>query len=163
MPCKTQACNFGIRSKTSMKSQKVLGILRRNLWSCGTEEKKSAFNSLVRPLLDYSSCAWDPHLLSDTHCLERVQRHAARFICKEYRTTKGTTTALLKHLEWVPLEKQWKTNRLTMMYKIVNGWADISADAYLTPNTRSTRGNHKKFQKIRARTRAFENSFFLGQ
>ena len=103
------------------------------------------------------------YLQSHQYLNEFKDRQPGSFAKSTVYTTKGTITALLKHLEWVPLEKQRKINRLTMTYKIVNGWVDISAAAYLTPNTRSTRGNPKKFKQIRARTRSFENSFFLGQ
>jgi len=33
-----------------------------------------AFTVYVRPLLEYASCVWSPHLMKDIERLERVQR-----------------------------------------------------------------------------------------
>ena len=147
-------------SETCKKSQRVLGILRRNLWSCSPKVKELAYTTLVRPLLEYSSTAWDPHLKSDIHCLERVQRQAARFILNDCSTTPGTVTNLLKELDWLSLETQRKINRLTMMYKIINKLVDVQVDDILTSNTRISRGHTKKQLQIHTRTKVFDNSFF---
>jgi len=35
---------------------------------------RRAFTVYVRPLLEYASCVWSPHLITDIQRLERVQR-----------------------------------------------------------------------------------------
>ena len=37
------------------------------------------YKSLVRPILEYSSPLWSPHLKKDIATLEKVQRRASRF------------------------------------------------------------------------------------
>ena len=44
------------------KANRSLGFIRRNLGSCPAKVKEQAYMSLVRPHLEYSSSAWDPHL-----------------------------------------------------------------------------------------------------
>ena len=39
-----------------------------------------AYTTLCRPLLEYATEAWDPHLTKDIDALERVQSQAVRFI-----------------------------------------------------------------------------------
>ena len=43
------------------KANQMLGLLRRNLSACDPAVKEAAYMSLVRPLIEYASCAWDPH------------------------------------------------------------------------------------------------------
>ena len=41
------------------KASRTLGFLRRNLGECSMEVKSTAYTSLVRPVLDYASPAWN--------------------------------------------------------------------------------------------------------
>ena len=61
------------------KANKTLGFVRRNLSECTFQVKCVAYTTLVLPRLEYSSTVWDPHLTSDVHTLEQVQRRAARY------------------------------------------------------------------------------------
>ena len=59
------------------KSNRTLGLLRRNLWNCKSEVKDTAYKYLVRPQLEYACAVWDPHLKNDSYNIEMVQRRAA--------------------------------------------------------------------------------------
>ena len=63
----------------STKAQQKLGVIKRNLNKCSTHIKAVAYTSLVRPILEYASAAWDPHSQNNIKTLERIQRQAARF------------------------------------------------------------------------------------
>ena len=58
----------------STKAQQTLGVIRRNLNKCPTHIKAVAYTSLVRPILEYASAAWDPHSQNNINTLERIQR-----------------------------------------------------------------------------------------
>jgi hypothetical protein len=45
---------------------------------------------LVRPLLEYASCVWDPHLRKDTNKVEKVQAFALKISLKEWYITYDT-------------------------------------------------------------------------
>ena len=45
---------------TVSKANKVLGLLRRNLYSCSPFVNETSYMSLVRPRLEYCSSIWDP-------------------------------------------------------------------------------------------------------
>ena len=63
----------------STKAQQTLGVIRRNLNKCPTHIKAVAYTSLVRPILEYASAAWDPHSQNNIKALERIQRQAHDF------------------------------------------------------------------------------------
>jgi len=78
----------------------------------------------VRPLLEFLSTAWDPHLAKDVHQLECVQRWAARFVMNDYcRTT--SVTSFLNQLEWSPLSVCRRNSHLVAFYKAVNNLSPV--------------------------------------
>ena len=63
------------------------------------EVKSTAYASLVRPVLDYASPAWDPTSTDDIVKLEKVQRQAARFVHGNYsERNPGCVTRMVKEL-----------------------------------------------------------------
>ena len=106
--------------ETIKKAQRVQNVIRRNLWSCNSEVKTTAYLSLVRPLLEYASSAWDPSTRKNIDSLERVQRQAARFCKSNYSRELGTVTKLLEELEWDTLQSRRKQQKLCMLYKMKN-------------------------------------------
>ena len=56
---------------TAAKANKTLAFVRPNLSKCTSQVKFVAVTTMVRPRLEYSSTAWDPHLTSDVHTLEK--------------------------------------------------------------------------------------------
>jgi chemotaxis methyl-accepting protein methylase len=49
-------------NKITIQETSILGFLRRNLKHCSKTLKETAYTSLVRSVLDYSSTVWDPYL-----------------------------------------------------------------------------------------------------
>ena len=47
-------------SNMCTKANRTLGFLRRNLYLCPQDVKEAAYRGLVRPVLEYGSCNWDP-------------------------------------------------------------------------------------------------------
>ena len=64
----------------SSKGNQILGLLRRNLFSCSTKVKSIAYKTLVRPRLEYCASVWDPYQKEYINQLEAVQRRSARFV-----------------------------------------------------------------------------------
>ena len=60
-------------SEISSKATKTLGFLRRNL-----ALKEVAYQSLVRPQLEYAAPIWHPYNEIETKKVEKVQKTAAR-------------------------------------------------------------------------------------
>ena len=87
-------------------AQQTLGVVRRNLNKCPTHIKAVAYTSLVRPILEYASAAWDPHSQNNIKTLERIQRQAARFCTNNYSREPGSVTKLLQELGWKPFKRE---------------------------------------------------------
>ena len=61
------------------KANQTLGFLRRT-WFYPQEIKTMAHFTLVRLILEYASCTWDPHKIGQENRLEGIQRRAACFV-----------------------------------------------------------------------------------
>ena len=96
-----------------------MGVIKRNLANCNQEVKVTAYQAIVRPLLEYATSAWDPHGKGHINALETVQRQAARFRKKEFGKEPGTVSRLMSELDWQSLETRRKISRVTMFFKMV--------------------------------------------
>ena len=142
------------------KAKRVLGLVCRNLHPCNTDLKATAYKSLVRPHLEYSCTVWDPHNQGLIQKLEAVQRRAARFACRNY-DRHSSVTKMLEDLKWDSLQMRRQANRLTLLYKSINGQVAIPAQTFLTPVVRPTRRNNSQaFIRPQASKDAYKNSFF---
>ena len=78
------------------KANRTLGFLRRNLYQCPRDVKEAAYKGLVRLILEYGSCVWDPQGVVLQEEIEKVQNRAARFIMSNYCFETGRMTGILK-------------------------------------------------------------------
>ena len=142
------------------KGLKTLGFLRRNLpgRSCSRETKTTCYNALVRPVMEYASCIWDPHTNKATSKAEAVQRSAARYVMNNF-SRRSSVTAMTDELKWKTLEHRRATSKVTMMYRICNKLIDIPDNQLVPLNTR-TRGHTKRFFVPRSRTSLLRDTFF---
>ena len=93
------------------------------------------FNALVRPILEYGCCAWDPYRNNQINKLELVYKRAARFITKNHNREHGSTKLNMTSLGWIPLFERRAKIKLTMLHKILNNEIHIPSDD-LIPNKR---------------------------
>lgn len=73
------------------KARCRLWMLKRKLKYSTREVKLTAYKTLVRPLLEYSSVVWDPYTVKLINKIEQVQRLATRFIISNFRRTASVT------------------------------------------------------------------------
>ena len=118
------------------RGNQILGLLRRNLYSCTSNVKSVAYKALVRPRLEYCSSVWDPHQKDYIIAqLEGVQRRSARFVLKN-NTRRASVTEMLSHLQWEPLEHRRAAQRLTLIYRSINKLAEINTKTHQTNPSR---------------------------
>ena len=63
---------------------------------CPEDCKRTAYIALVRSILEYGACVWDPYLKKDIDCLEKTQRRAVRFICGDYTSRNPGSIAKMR-------------------------------------------------------------------
>ena len=86
---RTMSWNLHI-DNTVKKANSVMGLIKRNLYDAPKNTKTLAYQSIVRPNLEYSATIWDPkHKRALT---EKVQRSAARFACVDYSRHSSVTS-----------------------------------------------------------------------
>ena len=65
------------------------------------EVKCMAYTHLVRPMLAYASCVWDPYFDKDINALEMVQRRAVQWVTSNYDWQSGNSiSSTLEDLQW---------------------------------------------------------------
>ena len=123
------------------KSSKCLGMIKRTLGPCKPEVKRTAYNMLIRPKLEYSSPIWNPHTFSQVKSLEIVQHSAARFVKNDYR--RNTNPAdLITALGWPTLERRRIIKQATTFYKILNNIIEITPPPLGLLTRSRTRGQY---------------------
>ena len=90
-----------IATKTN-KANSKLSFLRRNLKGCPEKLKQTAYFSLIRSSMEYSSTVWDPYQKYNGDKVERVQRRAARFVKSWYSRYSSVSDVL----GWTPLSQR---------------------------------------------------------
>ena len=78
------------------KANRTLGFVRRNLYQCLQDVKEAAYRGLVRPILEFGSCVWDPQGVVLQQEIEKVQNRAARFVSSNYYFETRSMTGILQ-------------------------------------------------------------------
>ena len=78
----------------SAKTAKTLNFIYRIVYCYPPDTKATAYIPLVCPHLEYAAATWDPYLVGDCKQLEKVQRLAARFVKRDYRSTTSVSSLI---------------------------------------------------------------------
>ena len=147
--------------KTLKRAYSSLAIIQRTLYAAPIECKKIAYQSLVRPKLEYASSAWNPQTKTKIKQLEQVQNKAARFVTKSYdRDT--SVSALKSSLGWVDLERRRKMHDCVMWFKIHYCFVFLPFPPLVVPKPRLARNDHNlAYLHLDSRINSFKFSFFV--
>lgn len=138
---------------TVKKANRILGCIRHSFKHMDKHSFMLLYKSLVRPILEYASPVWSPHLKKHINLIEQVQRRATRLI-PDIRHLSYPER--LQHLELPTLKFRRLRADLIQCFKLINGTNHISDENFckvcppktmLQPSraTRS-RGHSKKLQ-----------------
>ena len=87
------------------KAIKAKAFLQRNLHQCPPSMKSNCYISIVKPILEYATTIWSPHLQYQIHQLEMVQRSATRFVTNDF-SYRSSEASMLIDLKWPLLEQR---------------------------------------------------------
>ena len=108
------------------KAKNTLRFVKRNIKTSNKKVKEMAYNTYVRPQLEYCSTICSPWQKTLSQKIESVQRSAARYVglCNNYNYT-SSVTCMLKSLNWHTLEYRLKISSLMYFYKIRNALVHV--------------------------------------
>ena len=106
---------------------------------------KLLVHTLVMVRLDYCNALLCGAREDVIRQLERLQRQAARVVCKKYKNNHTSVTELMWGLHWLPIRARIQYKILLLVYKaFTNGSPAYLADMMTSCNpVRSTRSSHK--------------------
>ena len=99
------------------KASKMINFVKQNLYKCSPSIKATAYISLVCPTLEYTSSAWDPHLLKNIHSIDQIQRRAAHWVL-QYYNHYSSVTSMQQQLNWSTLQQRRQRSRLVPFIKL---------------------------------------------
>ena len=147
-------------SNITTSANRTLGFVKRNVLTKNKDIKTMAYNSLVRPQLEYASAVWSPYTKENKSKIEKVQRRAARWVSNDY-STYSSVTDMLSNLGWRSLENGRIDVRLAMFYKIVYGLVAILLPSYFMCPEVYTRHMHSlSYRQIHTSVCYYQYSFF---
>ena len=152
-PCCMYVCLLQCR-RTALPSTGVK-INQSINQSINPHVKTTCYKLMVRPILEYAASVWDPYTNINIQALESVQRCAARFCLGDYSRYSSVTSMLLL-LGLPSLQSRRKLAKLTITYKIINGYLHIPSNS-LIPNHRDSRDGC--FTQLQCRTDSYKFSF----
>lgn len=92
----TLSWNTHIANVASSAFRKLC-LLRHKLREAPPQVKLLAYNPLIRPKMEYACVVWDPHTKKNINSLEKIQRHAVRFIYSVYGRNVSVTKTMQNH------------------------------------------------------------------
>ena len=127
--CVTDAVYLGVTLQSDLKftahinnkiskANKILGIIKRTLYGAPPKAKLMAYTALCRPVIEYASVLWDPHIQRDVYNIEMVQHRAVRFISGLKGQTDSVTEEMNK-LGLKPLANRRKSQRVSLLMRIL--------------------------------------------
>ena len=140
------------------KANSTRAFLQRNIKSCPSKTKALCYQTLVRPLMEYSSTIWDPSTKDNINKLEAIQRRCARFVLNDYRRT-SSVTSMLQALNWKTLQERRAQCKVIMFYRVVHELIAVPT-TNLQPVISTVRGHNERFLVPYARTQVYRHSFF---
>ena len=146
--------------RITKNATRTLNFVQRNIKTRNQKVRETAYNTLVRPQLGYTTPVWDPHTKEKVLQLEKVQRRAAHWTTSNYDYRSGTT-ATVNNLGWRTLELRRADARPVLFFKLVHGLVAISLPDYIHPSHRISRHCHYlTFHQLHTTTNYYKYFFF---
>ena len=90
------------------KAHRALHVIRRNVpRTSSVQLKKQLYLALVRSHVSYCCQLWRPYHLKDIQSIERIQRHATKYILKDYQSdyrSRLLSLNMLPLMYWLDLQ-----------------------------------------------------------
>lgn len=109
--------------ETCKRGTRILHMLMRSLKKARTKTKTIAYNTICRPILEYASQTWSPHLVKHINLLEAINRKAFRWA--HHKGRYDHISQLMLQNDWQELTKRRDNADLKLYFKIISGYAAV--------------------------------------
>jgi hypothetical protein len=140
----------------SSKAYQRVNLLFRAFASRNVKLLGRAFNTYVRPILEYCTPVWSPCLMGAIDSIEKVQRYFTRrlFAGKSFSYPER-----LFLLNWDSLETRRIKSDVTMYYKVIHNLVELDSKNFFNFSNAPTRGHSQKIVKKFYSSNAYDNTF----
>ena len=114
------------------------------------------YKSIIRPVLEYGSCVWSPHLLKDIKRIECIQRRATKLV------PGLSEMSYIDKMKWLGIPTlEYRRDRADMIqiYKSIHNLDELKWDNMFELSSEGLRGHNLKFVKKKNRTNVRLNTF----
>lgn len=113
--------------ETCKKGTRILHMLMRNLKKARTKTRKLAYYTICRPILEYASPSWSPHLVKHIKSLEAINRKAFRWAYNLGRYDH--ISDIMSDVNWQVLKERRQHADLCLFFKIIQGTAALDPES----------------------------------
>ena len=145
--------------EATLKANRVVGNIRRSFDYLSLETFTLLFKSLVRPILEYGHCVWNPDEEKQKGLcakLENVQKRATKLLGE---IKDLSYPERLRKLRLPSLEHRRKRGDAIEVYKYLHGKYNVQSPTLELNKDAITRGNSMKLEKKRPRLNIRGNYF----
>ena len=143
-------------AQSTMKANRVVGLIWRTFDHLKEEMFIQLFKSLVRPILEYGHCIWQPYHKTLCSDIEDVQRRATRLLGS---LKNKSYPERLRVLRLPTLEHRRLRGDMIEVYKYLHGHYDVKKPTLSQAGGRDLRGHSLKLCKNRHRLDVRGNFF----
>lgn len=142
--------------KITASANSRIGLIKNTFHCIRPQGFLHLYKSLIRPILEYCSTTWCPHLRKHELELETIQRRATKIVPT---IANLSYSERLVSLRLDTLYFRRRRADLLLVYRILNDLDSLDSDIFFEISTSVTRGNNKKLIKPRASTSTKQYSF----
>ena len=116
---------------------------------------------MIHSFIEYGSTVWDPYQKYNSDKVERVQHRAARFIKSRY-SRYSSVSDVLDVLGWPPISQRRQEAQHILLYKIINGLAQVPFKGILVEAYKGTRRKHNiNLDRLAIQLASMDSRLFL--
>ena len=136
------------------------------MFGCSAHAKDLAYQSIIRPCMEYTCVVWNPHTAKDYALLNMVQNLAARWIMKSrwdsvtLQWTKSSRDCV-SDLNWPSITTRRIFLTCLFLFNIIHGQAISKLKDHLLPQSDITRSHHLTFQTISSTINSYRYSLLV--
>ena len=123
------------------------------------------YKTYIRPIIEYNTVIWNPHLITDIRRIESFQRRFTRLVCQKTNTKFNSYQDRLRLMKLDTLEKRRVRFDLIFMFKIYNKIVDVDFEDHFKMNVAmqnyNLRGHNLKLEQEKFSGSTIRNTFFF--